>query len=57
MCFISSLINKFRFLVHRKKKKSIQTLTPGLIKNSVNEESLEDVNQKQTVKAKLKLTK
>ena len=56
MCFISSLINKFRFLVHRKKK-SIQTLTPGLIKNFVNEESLEDVNQKQTVKAKLKLTK
>lgn len=57
MCFISSLMNKLRFLVHLKKKKSIQTLTPGLIQNSINEESLEDVNQKQTVKAKLKITK
>ena len=40
-----------------KKEKSIQTLTPGLIQNSINEESLKDVNQKQTVKAKLKITK
>lgn len=53
MCFISSLMNKFRF----RKKKMYPHLDPRLIQNSINEESLEDVKKKQTVKAKLKITK
>ena len=39
------------------KKKMYPHLDPRLIQNSINEESLEDVKQKQTVKAKLKITK
>lgn len=48
---------KEQVLVHRKKKKKYPNLDPRLIQNSINEESLEDVKQKRTVKAKLKITK
>lgn len=54
MCFISSLKNKFW---STGKKKKYPNLDPRLIQNSINEESLEDVKQKRTVKAKLKITK